>query len=580
MRLIRAIATVGGYTGVSRIFGLVRESLMSHILGASAITDAFLVAFKFPNFFRRFFAEGAFSASFVPQFSGQLASEGKDAAKLMAEQVLSVLTTILIVFVVLIVLATPWIIGFMAPGFSTTPDQLEMIVSLIRSTVPYLLILVTVAFLCGLLNSLNRFAMAASAIIFFLLLIVVVTPWIIGATLPNVSQSSERLEMATIFTRITFPYILFISIAALLSGVLNSLDRFAAAAAAPIILNVIMIGAMILFSHTDLAAGHALSWAVFLSGILQLGWLYWVCWRCGFRLKIRKPRLTPEVRKVIRIMIPGAIGAGVMNINLFLDMIFASLLPAGSITFLHYADRLNQLPLSLFGIAMGTALLPSLSRQIRLGEEDKALATQGLAVELSLQLTIPAALGLVLLSYPIIDLIYGLKGEHVTSTAAALAAFATGIPAYVLSKVFATSFFARQDTKTPVKIALISIACNLILNVIFMGPFSHVGLAMATSVAAWVNAGLLLIILHQRRWFSLNRHIQIIIGKVLVSAAAMGGGLILARDQWLINLPDTLIIQIVSVLGIIICGMIIFGGVGQLTGAFNLTHVRQALRRN
>jgi putative peptidoglycan lipid II flippase len=336
---------------------------------------------------------------------------------------------------------------------------------------------------------------------------------------------------------------------------------------------------MIAFSYSDLATGKALSWAVFLSGILQFVWLYWVCWRSGFRLKIRLPRFTPEVRKVMRLMIPGALGAGVFNVNLLLDMVFASLLPSGSISFLHYADRLNQLPLSLFGIAMGTALLPSLSRQIRLGEEGKARATQGLAVELSLQLAIPAALGLVLLSYPIIDLIYGLEGQQVTATAAALAAFATGIPAYVLSKVFVTGFFARQDTKTPVKIALISIACNLLLNVILMGPFSHVGLAMATSIAAWVNAGLLLLILHQRNWFSLSRQIQMTGLKVLISAAAMGGGLIIAR-QWLTTLPDTLLIQIVSVLGIIFCAMIIFGGVGQLTGAFNLTHIRQALRRN
>lgn len=511
MRIIRAMATVGGFTGVSRIFGLIRESLMSYIIGASPITDAFLVAFKFPNFFRRIFAEGAFNASFVPQFSGQLASEGRESAKLLAERVMAVLGTTLLVFVFFIVIATPWVMGVIAPGFSATP---------------------------------------------------------------------ERLEMAITFTRITFPYILFISIAALLSGVLNSLDRFAEAAAAPIILNIIMIGAMISFSYADLATGKALSWAVFLSGVLQLAWLYWACWRTGFRLKIRIPRLTPEVRKIIRLMVPGAIGAGVMNINLLLDMVFASMLPSGSISFLHYADRLNQLPLSLFGIAMGTALLPSLSRQIFLGEEDKARASQALAVEVSLQLTIPAALGLVLLSYPIIDLIFGLEGQQVADTAAALAAFATGIPAYVLSKVFVTGFFARQDTKTPVKIAIISIVCNLILNIILMGPFSHVGLAMATSIAAWVNAGLLLIILHHRNWFSITQQIQITGVKVLVSAAAMGGGLIVVRDQWLATLPDSLLIQIIAVLGIIIYGMVIFGGMGQLTGAFNLTHIRQALRRN
>lgn len=269
-----------------------------------------------------------------------------------------------------------------------------------------------------------------------------------------------------------------------------------------------------------------------------------------------------------------------MNINLLLDMVFASLLPAGSISFLHYADRLNQLPLSLFGIAMGTALLPSLSRQIRLGEDDKAKASQSMAVEISLQLTVPASLGLVLLSYPIIDLLYGLEGDQVSATANALSAFATGIPAYVLSKVFATGFFAREDTKTPVMIALVCIGCNLVLNIILMGPFSHVGLAMATSIAAWLNATLQLIFLQRRKWFFLSRQTLLTAAKVIISSGVMGVGLIIARDHWISILPDTLLFQICSVLGIIIYGMIVFGGMGQLTGAFNLANLRQAFRRN
>lgn len=511
MRVVRAIATVGGFTGISRIFGLARESLMSHIIGAGPLTDAFLVAFKFPNFFRRFFAEGAFNASFVPQFSGQLASEGPESAKLLAERSLAILGSVLILFVFFIVLFTPWIMDVIAPGFSKTP---------------------------------------------------------------------ERLDMAITFTRITFPYILFISIAALLSGVLNSLDRFAAAAAAPIILNVVMIAAMLCFPSADIKTGKAISWAVFLSGILQLIWLYLACWRIGFRLKIRFPRLTPEVRKIMRLMVPGAIGAGVMNINLLLDMVFASLLPAGSISFLHYADRLNQLPLSLFGVAMGTALLPALSRQIRLGEVEKAQQNQELAVELSLQLTIPAATGLVLLSHPIIAILYGLKDYQISATAAALAAFATGIPAYVLSKVFAATYFAHQDTKTPVKIALISIGSNLMLNILLMGPFGHVGLAMATSIAAWLNAGLLLLILQRRRWFLLTPSIQIISLKVLISAFIMAVGLIFARDQWLSIPPKIFILRTFVVLAIIFYSMIIFAIVGHGIGAFNLLKLRNTFKRN
>ena len=511
MRLIRAVVTVGGLTGVSRIFGLVRETLMSHLIGASPVTDAFLVAFKFPNFFRRFFAEGALNAAFVPQFSRQLASEGREVAQLLAERVLSVLITTLIIFVLIVVMATPWVMGFLAPGFSATP---------------------------------------------------------------------ERLEMAIAFTRITFPYILFISLSALISGVLNSLDRFAAAAAAPVILNIVMIGAMVFFAHTELAAGFALSWAVFLSGILQFGWVYWACWRAGFRLKLHVPRLTPQVRKIIRLMVPGAISAGVMNINLFLDMVFASLLPAGSISFLHYADRLNQLPLSMFGIAMGTALLPSLSRQLRLGEKEKAQASQALAVEVALQVTLPAALGLMLLSYPIISLLYGLKGHEVTATAAALSAFATGIPAYVLGKIFATGFFAREDTKTPLKIAIASIVCNLLLNLVLMGPFAHVGLAAATSVAAWINAGLQLFILQRRKWFAFTRALQVTVAKVVVCTGLMGGGIVIGRDKWLMGIQTNLYYQIISLTGIILCSITVFAIIGHAAGAFNLRLLRQAFKRN
>jgi putative peptidoglycan lipid II flippase len=185
----------------------------------------------------------------------------------------------------------------------------------------------------------------------------------------------------------------------------------------------------------------------------------------------------------------------------------------------------------------------------------------------------------VLLSYPIIALIYGLKGDDITATASALAAFATGIPAYVLGKVFVTGFFARQDTTTPVKIALVSITCNIILNMVLMGPFSHVGLAMATSVAAWVNTGLQLFILHRRGWFSLTRHIRITAVKVSIAASVMGGGLWLARYHWLPVLPETLLLKIAYVIGLITCSILVFGSVGQLTGAFNLNQIRQSLKR-
>jgi putative peptidoglycan lipid II flippase len=365
MRLVLAVATVGGFTGLSRVFGLAREMLMSHFIGASVIADAFIVAFKFPNFFRRFFAEGAFNAAFVPEFAGVLSKNGKDEAYNLANQVFSWLTLVLCIFVGLVVLFTPSIIHIIAPGFCDTP---------------------------------------------------------------------ERLYYAIEFTRITFPYILCISLAALLAGILNSLDRFAAAAATPILLNIFMIIALLMLTENP---GFALSLGVIIAGVVQLLWLYFVAARHGFCLKLQMPRLNDSVRKILKLMVPGAIGAGVMQINIFIDMMLASTLPTGSLAYLYYADRLNQLPLSIFGVAIGTVLLPNLSKAIRNNEQKKAFILQEKSMLLGLRLSIPAAVGLIILSFPLISLIYGHGSftEHdVNVTAPALAAFALGLPAYVLSK--------------------------------------------------------------------------------------------------------------------------------------------------
>ncbi len=457
MRLMRAVLTVGGFTALSRVFGLVRESLISHFLGASIVTDAFFIAFKFPNLFRRIFAEGAFNAAFVPLFSEQLVNHGLEEARKTAERVFAVMLVILTIFVIGVVVMTPWIIHFIAPGFATTP---------------------------------------------------------------------ERMDLAISFTRITFPYILFISLAAHLSGVLNSLDRFAAGAAVPIVLNLIMIASLLLAPDLGLSYGTSLSWSVFLAGIVQFGWLYFCCWRHGFPIRLRWPQLTPEVKTLVKLMIPGVIGAGVMNINVFIDMMLASYLPEKSVSFLYYADRLNQLPLSIFGIAIGTALLPTLSRQLRSGEDHKAYKSKSLATEFALQITLPAALGLILLAHPIIDLIYGLPAQESAATAQALAAFAIGIPAYVLNKVFITGFFARQDTKTPVKIACFCICINLILNLILMQWLAHVGLALSTSLSAWLNTVLLCLWLHHRKWFTFPWDLAKLSGKVLLCCFIMALGLL------------------------------------------------------
>jgi putative peptidoglycan lipid II flippase len=456
MRLLRHIFTISGLTFLSRIFGLIRESLISHLIGANLVTDAFFVAFKFPNFFRRIFAEGAFNAAFVPLFSRKLMSEGREGANLLAEQIFTIMLVFLSLFVLVVVAFTPAIIHLLAPGFATTP---------------------------------------------------------------------ERMELAITFTRITFPYILFISLAAHLSGVLNSFDRFAAAAGVPILLNITMISALLLCPYTPFSYGIGLSVAVFSAGVIQLAWLYLSCWRIGFRIRLRRPHWTPEVKELLRLMAPGAIGAGVMNVNLFVDTILASFLPEKSVSYIFYADRLNQFPLSIFGIAIGTALLPMLSRQLKAGEPEKAIRHKLLATDIAIQLTIPAMVGLMILSYPLIHLIYGLSAEDTQATAMALAAFAVGIPAYVLNKVFVTGFFARQDTKTPVKIAVGCILFNFILNLSLMPVLSHVALALSTSLSAWANTLALYWGLKRRDWFALTPSIKLTFVKVSLIAGVMMGEL-------------------------------------------------------
>lgn len=488
MHLGKSIATVGGLTSVSRIFGLLREMLMSHFLGASVVADAFIVAFKFPNFFRRFFAEGAFNAAFVPEFAGVLAGSGKKNAHNLANQVFSWLVVVLSAFVILVVIFTPSIIHLIAPGFCTTPD---------------------------------------------------------------------RLQYAIEFTRITFPYILFISLAALLSGILNSLDRFAAAAATPVLLNIFMIGALLIAVKDP---GFYLCVGVILAGIVQFLWLYFVALKHGFALRLQRPVLNDSVSKILKLMVPGAIGAGVMQINIFIDMILASKLETGSLSYLYYADRLNQLPLSIFGIAIGTVLLPSLSKALRTGQIEEASDLQEKALLLGLRLSIPSALGLIVLSYPIIDLIYGhgsFSVAHVEATAPALAAFAIGLPAYTLSKVFTTSFFAKQNTKTPLKIGMLTVGCNLALNLLLIDLYHHVGMALATGLAAWIQAGLLAWKLSQKSIIRLTKAFFQDLICVVFAGICMSG--VVYHLQLQVQSPGSPIKEAIYVVGLVGIGIVTYG---------------------
>ncbi|HKS89238.1 MAG TPA: murein biosynthesis integral membrane protein MurJ, partial [Stellaceae bacterium] len=337
MALLRSVATVGSYTLASRVLGFVRDILTAAILGAGTVADAFFVAQRLPNLFRSLFAEGAFSAAFVPLTAGALAEGGKAAAREFAEEAFAALFAVLLVFVVLGEILMPWVLRVIAPGFEAEPGKFALVIEL---------------------------------------------------------------------TRITFPYLLFISLTALQGGLLNAVDRFAAPAATPILLNVFLIAALLAMWHFGWQAGHVLALALTAAGMAQFLWLMASCARAGVRLRLRRPRLTPRVRETLRIMAPGVFGAGVTQLNLLISTAVASLLPSGSVSYLYYADRLNQLPLGVVGIAIGTAILPPLARQVRAGDDAGAAATQNRGVELALLLTLPAAAALIVLAGPILAALF------------------------------------------------------------------------------------------------------------------------------------------------------------------------------
>ncbi len=513
MSLFRAVATVGSYTMASRIFGFVRDALMAAILGVSVSTDAFFVAFKLPNFFRRFFAEGAFNATFVPLFSGWMVKRGHEWARASAEYVFAALFITLLGLVLLFEAGMPWVIKFLAPGFSTTPEKFQLTVEL---------------------------------------------------------------------ARITFPYILFISLAAFFSGILNSFDRYAAAAGAPIILNICMITALVIAYFAPGQDAFFLAWGVFFGGLLQLFLLKKASKQVGMHIRLRKPRLTQEVKKVARLGAPGALGAGVVQINLFLNLVFASLLPTGAVSYLFYADRLNQLPLAVIGIAVTTALLPQLSKSIKANHMKTAFHIQNRALEFALALTLPSTVALMVLAYPFVQILFE-RGEFTSAdtaaTALTLSAYVIGLPAYVLVKILGVPFFARQDTRTPVKAATISVAVNLILNAALIYPLGYVGLALSTSLAAWVNVAILLKYLAKHDWLRASEKLKTRIPRLTLASVIMG--VILWQSSVLLQdwLTAGIFYKLLFLVTIIGEGLLAYCSIILVLKVFELSEIKSVLKR-
>ena len=467
MRLLKAFATVGSFTMMSRVLGFVRDIMMAAVLGSGAVADAFFVAFRIPNLFRRVFGEGAFNSAFIPLFARRLEGQGAEEARKFAEQVASFLVFVLIILTALAEIFMPWIMFAMAWGFSDTP---------------------------------------------------------------------EKFDLAVVMTRITFPYLIFVSLLALFSGILNAFGKFAAAAFAPVLLNVVFILVLAVLVSNGFGAselsGLILASAVTAAGVLQLLVVMFASRQIGMVLRIRPPRLTPGVRRLLALGIPGVIAGGITQINIIIGTFIATL-QDGAVSWLYYADRLYQLPLGVVGIAIGVVLLPDLSRKFQEGNRAAAFESQNRSLEFSLILTLPAALALFIIPDQIISVLFergAFSAQDTQATSLALAAFALGLPAFVLIKVFSPGFFANEDTRTPMYFAGISMIVNVVMSFALFWWIGHVGIAVATSFAGWVNALLLWKTLTNRNFFVLDSRTKSFMVPLLASVSFMI--LVLLALEW------------------------------------------------
>ncbi|MEZ5477865.1 MAG: murein biosynthesis integral membrane protein MurJ [Thiolinea sp.] len=444
--LLRSGAVISAMTMLSRVMGLVRDMIIARYFPVSGATDAFFVAFKIPNLLRRFFAEGAFALAFVPVLSEYRETRSREALKDLVDHVAGTLGLILLLISVLGMLAAPWLIYVFAPGFS--------------------------------------------------------------------GQADARPELAADMLRITFPYILFISLAGLAGGILNTFRHFAMPAFAPVLLNVVLIMAAVWAAPHFAEPVEALAWGVFIAGLAQVLVQLPALANLGLLPRFRYRRAHQGVRRIMRLMIPALFGSSVAQLNLVINTIIASFLVVGSISWLYYSDRFVELPLAIFGVALGTVILPKLSGDHAKADAVAFRSTMDWALRLALLLAIPATCGLVALAEPILATVMmhgAFQWSDVQMSALSLRTYALGLPAFILVKVLAPGFYSRQDTRTPVKIGIIAMFSNMLLNLLIVLPWywsgltgAHAGLALATALAAYINAGLLFRTLRREQIFDLR----------------------------------------------------------------------------
>lgn len=444
-RVTRAAGVVGAATFLSRVFGFIRDMAVAWFFGAGISSDAFFVAFRIPNLLRRLFAEGSLSISFIPVFTEYIETQGKEEAFRLGRCALTVLSLILIAISLLGIIFSPIIVRIIAPGFADTP---------------------------------------------------------------------EKLSLTVLLTRIMFPYVFFICIASLFMGILNALGHFAAPALAPVFLNLAMIFSVFCISPYMAEPVTGLALGVLIGGILQLLLQIPFMIKKGFRFREPVPHSVkrvsnpihtmssrisdmlghPGLKRIGILMGPAVLGATVYQINIVIGTLLASLLPEGSVSYLYYADRLVEFPLGIFAIAAATAVLPSLSKQAAAKDFEALGDTFAYSMNLVFFITIPAMAGLIVLREPIVALLFGrgaFDKESIRMTADALLYYSVGLWAFSAVRILVSTFYALQDTKTPMRTAVISIIANVLLSILLMGPLRHGGLALATSLASMLNLGLL-----------------------------------------------------------------------------------------
>jgi putative peptidoglycan lipid II flippase len=464
-KLLKNTAIVGSMTLVSRVLGLVRDIVLARWFGADASMDAFFVAFKIPNFLRRLFAEGAFSQAFVPIISEYREQQPHAAVQLLVNRVAGTLIGVLTPLAVIGVLASPLLTAVFAPGF--------------------------------------------------------------------LYRDPAQFDLAAQLLRITFPYILFVSLVAFAAGILNTYGRFAAASFAPVWLNVALIGSAIMISPHLARPEFALAGGVFAAGLIQVLFLLPSLKRIGLFPVPCWGASDSGVRRIMKLMLPGIVGSSVAQINLLFDTLIASFLVAGSVSWLYYSDRLVEFPLGIFAIALSTVILPSLSRSHANDSVEEFSRTLDWALRLVLLIGVPSAIGLFMLARPMLATLFNygdFNAADVDMAGLSLMAYAIGLPAFMLIKVLAPAFFSRKDTRTPVRIAIIALVTNMVLNLVFVVPLvmlgiqgPHAGLALATSAAAWVNAGLLFGVLKNKQIYRPETGWPSLLLQLGLAGGALGG---------------------------------------------------------